>query len=158
VRWLLWLSGCVLLGLALAAGVFFASGSAAAPSAKALEARLLAPCCFGGTLDVHDSDVAHDLRVEIERRVASGESTDRIEADLVDRYGARIRAMPDPRAWSATTLGVAIAIGAAMIVLAMRTRAWVAAAPRATPTARGTPGVRDEYDERLDAELEDLAG
>ena len=144
------------MALAIAAGVFLASGSSAAPSAKALEARLLAPCCFGGTLDVHDSDIARDLRVEIERRVGAGEGTDRIEADLVERYGERILAMPNPRAWSVTTLAVALAIGFAMIVLALRTRSWVAETSRSA-TATGPAGPRDEYDVRLDAELEDLS-
>ncbi len=43
-------------------------GSASAGTSigpKGLEARLLAPCCYGGTLDVHDSELAHDLRKEI---------------------------------------------------------------------------------------------
>lgn len=130
------------------------SGSSSAPpSAKALEAMLLAPCCFGGTLDVHDSEISRELRAEIESRVARGESTVSVEADLVSRYGPQMRAMPNPNAFSTTVAMAMATIGAAGIALLVLMRRW-----------RRSEGVgahahardRDADDERLDAELEAL--
>ena len=140
-------------------GLLGSSGwSSAPPSAKALEAMLLAPCCFGGTLDVHDSEISRELRAEIESRVAGGESTVSVEADLVSRYGPQMRAMPNLSAFSTTVAMVMAAIGAAGIAVLVPVRRW-----------RGGEGVvvhdgrrpsrapeRDADDARLDAELEAL--
>jgi cytochrome c-type biogenesis protein CcmH len=113
------LVACVALGIAwLSSGL-----PAAPPSAKALESTLLAPCCFGGTIDVHDSDISRELRAEIEARVGRGESTAAIEADLVGRYGAQMRAMPDRAAFliTSTLSMIAIALaGGAVLALARR--------------------------------------
>lgn len=127
------------------------------PGAKALEASLLSPCCYQGTLDVHDSELARELRKEIEGRVARGESTDAIEADLVARYGPEIVAMPSPRAFSATTVAAMGAIVLAGLGMGLMVRRWRRAEPpRTAPPAAGE-ATRDAYDERLDEELRDLA-
>jgi cytochrome c-type biogenesis protein CcmH len=146
--------GAILIMLALAGGLLSRSseGQPAAASDKALEAVLLAPCCWNGTLSSHDSTLASELRGEIERRVAQGESTSRVEADLVDRYGSRIRAMPTPRAFS---LSVALAAGLALfaaleLLLALRRWRRSDGVGEAVPAV---PAARDEYDARIDAEL-----
>jgi cytochrome c-type biogenesis protein CcmH len=78
-----WLAGCcVLVGLVCLCASGFAQSL---PSAKALESRLYAPCCYGGTLDIHGSDLARVLRAEIETRIARGETTESIQADFVSR-------------------------------------------------------------------------
>lgn len=140
-----------------------ASSGALSPSALALEATLLAPCCFGGTLDVHDSDIARDLRAEIERRVHGGETTESIERDLVSRYGDRMRAMPNRGLFTAMMdLAIAGAVAAAgsVALLALRWRTEPRDPPPVTPAAPVVPGLdrqeRDPYAERLDAELEAL--
>jgi cytochrome c-type biogenesis protein CcmH len=130
------------------------SHATAAPSAKALEATLLAPCCFGGTLDAHDSEIARALRTEIEARVSRGESTAAIEDDLVERYGARMRAMPTQGLFTAV-------IGAAMAAIALGALGTALLASRwrghdsAVATLVASPASRDGYDDRLDAELRD---
>src|SRR5512140_1121487 len=65
------------------------------PGAERLEGRLLAPCCWAQTLDIHGSEIANTLRREIRTRLKAGESPDAIEQSLVARYGERIRAVPD---------------------------------------------------------------
>lgn len=59
--------------------------------ARALESRLLAPCCYQATLAVHDSPVAAALRAELRNRLQSGQSESEIEVDLMTRYGRGIR-------------------------------------------------------------------
>src|SRR5258708_33287899 len=60
------------------------------PGAARLEGRIMAPCCWMQTIDIHGSEVAYDLRREIRQRLKSGEASDAIEASLVQRYGPKI--------------------------------------------------------------------
>ncbi len=148
----------VAVGLAVlvaALGFVVASGAPSAPpSATALEATLLAPCCFGGTIDVHDSEVSRALRSEIESRVAHGESTTAIEDDLVARYGPNIRAMRHPRALAvATTIAIA-AMGALGIGLLLRVLRWRRTSDGDVAPTPSASAKRDLYDDRLDAELD----
>ena len=139
-------------------GVLLGSGAPPGPpSAKSLEASLLAPCCFGGTIDVHDSEVSRQLRAEIEARVAGGESTLAIQSDLVERYGPQIVAMPHAGAFSATISVVMFAIGAAGLAVLLLVRRWRKGDGPPDVEAR-TAKPRDAEDERLDAELEALDG
>lgn len=144
--------------LALAAFGFLVVSSeppAVPPSARSLEATLLAPCCFGGTLDVHDSEISRQLRAEIESRVGRGESTLSVQADLIDRYGPQMRAMPDTRAFSATMSAVIAAIVLGGIAMLRLVRRWSHPTGRAgEPPQPARP--HDAEDDRLDAELEAL--
>ena len=121
---------------------------------KGLEARLLAPCCYGGTLDVHDSELAHDLRKEIEDRMARGESAEVIEADFVARFGTRVRALPTEGALTTSFLVAFAAIVAAAGLLFWRIRAR-AAKTRPASQEVSPPHVRDALDDELDEELAD---
>jgi cytochrome c-type biogenesis protein CcmH len=131
------------------------AGAARADTAigpKGLEARLLAPCCYGGTLDVHDSELAHDLRKEIEDRMARGESAGAIEADFVARFGPRVRALPTEGALTTSFLVAFVAIAAAAALLFWRIRARAARAP-VSPLDSLAADARDALDDELDEEL-----
>lgn len=139
--------------VALTAGTW-SSSRASAASATALEGALLAPCCWGGTLATHDSPVATELRQEIEGRSARGDTTADIEADLVRRYGDRIRAMPQMGSFSNALV---IALDAGILALA----ALVLAAARWRRRPEGDSNApaaapRDGYDARIDEELAEL--
>jgi cytochrome c-type biogenesis protein CcmH len=130
----------------------------------AIASRLLAPCCWNQTLDVHTSDVALNLRREIRTRLAAGESASAVEADLVARYGDRIRAVPDGsplgRVAGASLVLVALAgLGILLLGLRWRRRAREATADGGAAHADPTPAPRgpdDPWDERLEAELREL--
>jgi cytochrome c-type biogenesis protein CcmH len=141
-------------GMASLVALAFVGGRSAPPSAQAIEARLLSPCCFGGTLDAHDSDIARELRAEIQSRGAAGEPAGAIEDDLVRRYGPQMRAMPNPGTWSATVTAVALVIVAAGFLMQRRASTWGRGAASANAAAVAPP---DAYDSRLDAELEEMA-
>jgi cytochrome c-type biogenesis protein CcmH len=86
-------------------------------SARALEARLYAPCCWNGTLDVHESELARELRHEIETRLRRGETTQQIQADFVERFGGRVLANRDDRsAMLGSLLMGALMIGSALLL------------------------------------------
>lgn len=149
----------VLVRIAFAGALTVLCGSSSAQSplgAKALEARLYAPCCYGGTLDIHESDLARALRDEIEARIAQGESSDAIQADFVARYGDEVLAARSDvpiRAMGAALACLAMLSAAALVVVVRRwTRRGRATAPRAAPGAK----QKDALDLRIDAELADL--
>ncbi len=125
-----------------------------AASARAIEGRLLAPCCWTQTLDTHESELATALRDEIRTRVTRGERADAIEDDLAARYGERIRAVPrgrDPRAH--VVVLVALAMAAALVLLARTMRRWSTPPTRAHDRTDATLRPRDDTDRRLDDEL-----
>jgi cytochrome c-type biogenesis protein CcmH len=98
---------------------------AEAPSASRLEARLLAPCCWIQTLDIHDSPMATELRAEIAARLEAGELPESIEDDLAVRFGQRIRAAPrgsEPRELVPLVGGVAMLL--ALVGLGWMGRSW----------------------------------
>lgn len=122
--------------------------------ARVVTSRLLAPCCYQQTLDVHESPLATELRAEIEGRLSAGQSPAQIEATLVARYGERVRAVPrdhDPRGYVLALVGAAMALAAALIVRA--TRRW---SQSRTVAATSATEARDALDERLDEELRAL--
>lgn len=151
--------------LLLAATLLCAATAALADEdANSLISRLRAPCCWNQTLDVHASPIADGLREEIRHRAAAGETVPTIEADLVKRYGDRIRAVPS--AGFLTPLGVfgmmagvfgliaTIAVG----VRLTRRKAEGAQAAAATPVLASATGPRADSEEArlLQRELEAL--
>lgn len=129
----------------------------AVPAAQQLERRLLAPCCWRQTLEDHDSPAATALRSEIQQRLAAREPASAIEADLVARYGDKLRALPpggDPR-W---VIGIA-ALGAMIvsmlaIVGTVRRRGRRPAPPPPIPPLSSAESLA--YADRLDDELAEL--
>jgi cytochrome c-type biogenesis protein CcmH/NrfF len=142
----------LLLGV-LAWSLSIPSAHAHSRSATELETRLFAPCCYIQTLDVHESELADQLRGEIERRLGAGEAALAIEDDLVVRYGEKIRAVPrdsDPRADIPLIVGIALGIG--LLVLAGFALRW----QRAQHRDNGAPlseAVAAKYDRELDDAL-----
>lgn len=126
------------------------------PGASRLEGRLLAPCCWDAsrqTLDIHGSPISNELRREIRNRLKQGQSPDAIEADLVRRYTKKILAVPPdnplPRIgpWLVALLVVGLGLAARAVARWRKQGEAVRLAPEKGPV--------DEWDQRLDAELED---
>ena len=132
-------------------------------AARQLEGRLLAPCCYLQTLDIHESDSARELRDEIVARVAAGESADAIEDSFVERYGERVRAVPKG---STARGGITIVLGSlaalSLIGLVVAVRKWASGGsspePHREAPANATPETTCDasLDQRLDEELRDL--
>jgi cytochrome c-type biogenesis protein CcmH len=120
-------SPCVALwiaALALSAGAARAEPPPVlhvAASARALESKLLAPCCWNQTLDVHDSDLSRDLHREIVARIAGAEPAEAIERDLILRYGERMLAVPSSSPLSA------VALSTLLLIFFAGVRLWIVA-------------------------------
>ena len=111
---------------------------------KGVETRLLAPCCWNGTLDVHESDLARELRKEIRLRLRGGESVDAVEASMVERYGDKVRAAPaNEHVGVLLGAGALAAIGMAILLL----RRSVGGMRLAVASTAGSPAPPGEWGE-----------
>jgi cytochrome c-type biogenesis protein CcmH len=134
-------------------------------TALELEDRLVAPCCWRDPLRDHHSEIADQLRAELRARLEAGETAKAIEADLVQRYGERIRALPpdsDPR-WLIVAASAALAAAGVFALWRMLRRPSLQAATARPPSsgtamphtdgAAGQPADSADYETRLDDEL-----
>ena len=128
--------------------------------ASRLEGRIIAPCCWNQTIDIHGSEPSYQLRREIRRRLKAGESPEAIEASFVKRYGTKILAVPDTSPLGGLATALAIGFGAAGVAAYFMLKRWSRAGTRAAkktdgPASAGQP-QRDALDERLDRELAEI--
>lgn len=69
-------------------------------TAKRLEGKLIAPCCFSQTVADHYSDVAAQIKRQIRQLLAQGQTEDQILDAYVQVYGERILAEPRARGFN----------------------------------------------------------
>jgi cytochrome c-type biogenesis protein CcmH len=127
------------------------------PGAAALEGKILAPCCWIQTVDIHGSELGNAIRREIRTRLRAGESPDAIEASFVARYGAKIIAVQSDSPLAGIAVTVLLVMGGVGIAGFAMLKRW----KRAGTKASGSRDDRDEasnarLDARLDAELRAL--
>lgn len=126
------------------------------PGAAALEGRVIAPCCWNQTIDIHGSEPSTALRREIRTRLKAGETPAAIEASLVQRYGAKIMAVSQGSRLGGTGILLATAMGAAGVGAVFLLRRWRKRGRAGQVAEQAKPSPRDALDERLDAELSRL--
>lgn len=85
--------------------------------ASALSSQLMSPYCPGMTLATCPSSAAGELRSEIERRIAGGESEAEVRDALVYRFGETLRAEPEPRGTGLALWAVPAILGAVMLAM-----------------------------------------
>jgi cytochrome c-type biogenesis protein CcmH len=129
------------------------------PGAAVLEGKILAPCCWNQTLDIHGSEPSMALRREIRRRLRAGESEEAITASLVERYGAKILAVPPGSPLKSVAAVMALGMGGAGILAFGMLKRWRARGSTRNDKAKAskdeTP-ADPKLDARLDAELRAL--
>jgi len=127
------------------------------PGANAIEGRLMAPCCWTQTIDIHDSPISLSMRHEIRRRLRNGESPEVIQASFVERYGSKIMAVQEGSHLKTVFIGLSVIMGGAGIAAAMMIGRWrKQSAPKDAPRKDAAEPARDQWDEKLDAELKNL--
>lgn len=97
------------------------------PRLEKLYGTFMSPCCWQQNLTVHDSPVANQLRDEIRRWVREGRTDEEIKSRLIDRYTARILAIPEgaKRRWLFVIPWAALCAGLVLLtwtILRMRLR------------------------------------
>ncbi len=161
---LLGISWMIAAPAAGAAGPAVTATDTRAPGEAALLGRLVAPCCWTQTLDVHGGAAPDGFRAEIHARLLAGETPKSIEDDFVSRYGKAVLAEPKDSPLPFVTLGLGVAAvarggaarGGAAMVGPAREHGGGGELHPALPAApiQG----KDAWDERLDDELRALDG
>jgi cytochrome c-type biogenesis protein CcmH len=125
--------------------------------ARAIEAQLIAPCCWSQPVSVHDSPAAQEVRQEIRAMLAAGRSRDEIFEAFVERHGIRILAEPPARGVSLWlyVLPVALFFGSAVWVARVVRRATAPAAAVMAPGS-ATTGESVADTQKLDDVLRDM--
>ncbi|HEY3255225.1 MAG TPA: cytochrome c-type biogenesis protein CcmH [Polyangiaceae bacterium] len=127
------------------------------PGASAIEGRLMAPCCWTQTIDIHDSPISLSMRHEIRRRLRNGESAETIQASFVERYGSKIMAVQESSQLKNVFIGLSVVMGGAGVAAAMMIGRWrKQSTPKDAAKKDATEPARDQWDDKLDAELKDL--
>lgn len=123
--------------------------------ARALEAMLIAPCCFSQQVSVHQSPAAEEVRKDVRARLAAGQTRQQIIDAYVANYGKRILAEPPAQGFDRALylLPPLLMLGSAALVIAL-VRRFSRRAPAAVAPEATTPG--GDYDQKLDDELRDL--
>lgn len=146
----------VLLGVYLF-GAAPARAEQRTPGELAIESKLLAPCCWVQTLDMHESPLASELRLEIRTKLTQHVPAARIEAALVARYGERLWAIPpghDPR-MPLVNIGFG-GLGIALAGLCLLAWRWSRREPSPPAAVGGRAARRDALDAQLDEALRRL--
>ena len=123
------------------------------PGANAIEGRLMAPCCWTQTIDIHNSEITLSMRHEIRRRLRNGESAEAIQDSFVQRYGPKILAVQENSQLKNVFIGLFVAMGGAGVAAAMMIGRW----RKQSAPSNGAPAkadtAPDQWDDKLDAEL-----
>jgi cytochrome c-type biogenesis protein CcmH len=126
--------------------------------ARKLEAQLIAPCCFTQQVSIHQSPAADEVRQDVRRRLAAGETPEEILDAYVAQYGKRVLAQPPAegigRALYLLPPLAFLATGALVVLIVWRLTKRRAAA--ATAAWSGTSPVEERYRAELDEQLRDL--
>ena len=124
-----------LLGIALlAAGSVLPSLAESITKLEStLQHKLMAPCCYGGTIDRHNSDAANQMRAQIHEFVLAGRSERQILDYYKARYGTRILAEPEGLTWWFGTLTPLIAFFVGAVAVTRLIRKWARPAELSRP-------------------------
>ena len=123
--------------------------------ARALEAMIIAPCCFSQQVSVHQSPAADEVRKDVRLRLAAGETREQVLNAYVSQYGKRILAEPPAQGFDLALYvlpPLLLVLSAALVIVVIRrfSHRPVEVTPAAPPVASAT------YDAQLDDELRDL--
>lgn len=90
-----------------------------------LERTLMAPCCYTQTISEHQSDVAEQMREEVESMVAAGKTDEEIKNYYRAKYGETILVVPEGRT-GRIAYGAPIALSAVgmVVLIAWMRRNW----------------------------------
>lgn len=127
--------------------------------ARAIDAMLIAPCCFRQQVSVHQSPAADEVRADVRARLAAGETRPQILDAYVARYGKRILVEPPATGFDLSLYVmpfVTLVLSAGLVAAVLRrfTRPRLALAAGFDDETLVPPGPDEQA--RLDDELRDL--
>ena len=128
-RWAPWALLVIVVAGALVVGTTDRDTTTDAERVQRIAASVRCPTCRGQSVASSDAPAAGNVRTEIERRVAEGESDDEIRAALTARFGDSIQLNP-PRSgvaglvWVLPVAGLAFAAGGLVFAFRRWRRDW----------------------------------
>ncbi len=126
--------------------------------AKAIEEKVIAPCCWTQPVSQHYSEAAGTIRKQIREMLAAGKSEEEILDYYVAEYGERILASPRARGFNILAYVLPwVSLAAGLAVLGLALRRWRSRGTANDTDALPTESAPDaEYDERIEKELRRL--
>jgi cytochrome c-type biogenesis protein CcmH len=126
--------------------------------AHEIEAMLIAPCCFSQQVSLHQSPATDEVRVDVRRRLAAGETREQILQAYVAQYGKRILVEPpaegfDRILYVLPPLGLVVT-GLLVVMVVRRFAARGVVNP--APAAEAGVSPEGRYGAALDDQLRDL--
>ena len=127
--------------------------------AREIDAMLVAPCCFSQQVSVHPSAAAQEVKQDVRRRLATGQTRQQILDAYVAQYGKHILAEPraegfDLMLYVMPFVMLIASIALITVIIRRVTRHALVEAP-APPRTPGS-AMRAEHEAQLDEELRDL--
>ena len=139
--------------IAVVAALVLATSAVAGPPVQAdLESEIVCPTCKS-TLDQSSAPIAVRMKAYIRERIAAGDSSAEIKAQLVDQFGPGVLAEPSKRGFDLLAwllpLG-AVAVGAVVIGALAVTWSKRRSAAADPPADDLDPELEQRLDEELD--------
>lgn len=120
-----------------------------------IASKLMAPCCWSGTVDSHQSPAAEEIKVQIGAALQQGYTEKQILDSFVAAYGERILAKP-----KAVGFNLMAWILPALAIVFGGIAAWKFLRHSSQPPAKIKPSKPapsdDPYAQRLERELEEF--
>ncbi|MDZ7268186.1 MAG: cytochrome c-type biogenesis protein CcmH [candidate division KSB1 bacterium] len=119
---------------------------------RQIAGKLMAPCCWSQTADVHQSEAADQIQAQIRMALQRGQTEQQIIAGFVAVYGERILATPAATGFNLMVWIlpiIALPLGGWILWRYLRHVQPLAATP---PAAKAAP-VDDSYEARFEREL-----
>jgi len=141
----------------LSSGVL--SGADLESEARAIEAMLIAPCCFSQQVSLHHSAAADEVKRDVRARLAAGQTRHDIIDAYVAQYGKRILAEPPAEGFDVTLYLIPLAtllLSAVLLVWVVRRFVRPRLALAAADTNVASVATSADAEARLDDELRDL--
>lgn len=135
--------------------------------AKSVKGEVMAPCCWHGTVDSHNSAVANKMANQIDHMVAEGKNRDQILDAMAVEYGERILAGPRTKGngiWYYLAPSIAVLATGFLLfrwmknsarssAMAVGSDAGNATTPAAPATGTSAVGLSDELNRRFEEQL-----
>lgn len=117
--------------------------------------KLIAPCCWKQTVDVHPSSASDKIKAEIEAALIKGQTEEQIIERFVAEYGERILATPKPTGFNLSLWilpGLILLGGSLVLVVYLRH----VSKSKADKNAVQPPSIDESELKRVEKELHEM--